>query len=83
MTDAKLALALLVSLYDFARADLVADLDTLAGRLAVRRERVETALAHLEERRLADADRIRLTLTGLAVAVGLRAESVAQAPLAA
>ncbi len=46
---------------------------TIAGRLGVSSEAVRAALAHLEGKGLVDADHVRLTLKGLAVAAAFRA----------
>ena len=82
MTDAKLTLAVLVTLFDFARGDLRADHRGLTEALGISDARLDTVLTHLASRGLVDG--VRLTLTGLAVAAALRADRVERrTPIAA
>lgn len=60
--------ALLV-LYNLARQDEHADLAIVAERLGLSCVQADEALVSLERRGLVDADRVRLTMTGLVVAV--------------
>ncbi|MCA9537051.1 MAG: hypothetical protein KC593_25390 [Myxococcales bacterium] len=75
MNREQLILGTLLSLFDLAN-DLghseSVRLSRLAGRLGATPAAVGAALRHLEERQLVDADRVRLTLRGLAVATAFR-----------
>ena len=64
--------ALLV-LYRLARDDRPAELHALAAALGLRCAPTDGLLRELERMGLADADRVRLTLSGLALAVALPA----------
>ena len=76
MNREQLILGTLLSLFDLAN-DLghseSVRMSRLAGRLGAAPEAVRAALLHLEDRQLVDADRVRLTLRGLAVATAFRA----------
>lgn len=67
-------LGTLDALYLLGRAGVSAEAGVIARRLGVDAIRVGRALVHLERRGLVDASRARLTMRGLAVAVGLRAQ---------
>ncbi len=60
--------ALLV-LYNLARQDERADLALVAERLGVSCVQADEVLTSLERRGLVDADRVRLTMAGLVLAV--------------
>lgn len=62
------AARILVSLYDLARADRSASLGLLAEMLGVSATVAAEALLELDRRGLADADRCRLSFSGLAIA---------------
>ena len=66
--------SLVIALLDLARHGLSADVERLAGRLGIEPARVRRGLAELQRRGLCDADRVRLTLTGLAMAAQLDLE---------
>ena len=76
-----LVLAVLDAL--FTLADRATDASGLALRLGATPTAVARALVHLEQRGLADATKIRLTLAGLAAATALRNSTLAPAALAA
>lgn len=56
-------------LYRLARRDRPAELATLAAALGLRCAEADRLLTELERAGLVDADRVRLTMAGLAVAV--------------
>jgi DNA-binding IclR family transcriptional regulator len=58
-------------LYAMARDDSPADLSVVAEALGLSCVDTDRLLARLEDAGLVDADRVRLTLTGLALAVNL------------
>ena len=60
--------ALLV-LYNLAREDEHADLALIAERLGISCVQADEVLGSLERRGLVDAERVRLTMSGLVVAV--------------
>lgn len=68
------AITLLTTLHDMGRQNLRADAGTIARRLGWGIGRVFRVLGHLDERRVADRERCRLTMAGLALAVALKAE---------
>ncbi len=68
-------LAVLFALLDLARADVPAHAGEIALRLGLSATRVGESLVHLERRGLADAERARLTMRGLAVAQALLAHA--------
>lgn len=76
MNREQLILGTLLSLFDLAH-DLghseSVRVNRVAGRLGASAAAVRAALVHLEGRELVDADRVRLTLRGLAVAAAFRA----------
>ncbi len=67
------ALALLTALHDLARMNQASDVTTAARRLGWGIGRVYRVLGHLDDKGVADRDRCRLTMAGLALAVALRA----------
>lgn len=67
------AITLIGAIHDLSRATLPIDLGVLAGRLGWGVGRVVRVLSHLEKKGLADRDRCRLSLAGLAVATMLEA----------
>lgn len=78
--NSQLTLAsLVITLFDLARLGLPADVERVAGRLGVELVRIERGLCELERRGLADAKRVRLSLTGLALASRLDMEREARA----
>ena len=60
--------SVLVALFDLARANRHANVLRVAGRLGLTEAQTRAALRALEERGLADAQRVRLSLLGLALA---------------
>lgn len=74
-----LALRVLRGLYDLAQADVPAEPFALGRMLGVRPSEVAFGLSRLERLGLACAERARLTMRGLAVAVRLPAMGVAAA----
>jgi DNA-binding MarR family transcriptional regulator len=82
MTNRERSFAVLLALFDLARAGLPADPRRLAGRLGMSEPDVRAALARLS--RASFVARGRLSLTGLALASSLdRARSSACSMLAA
>ena len=73
--------SLVIALLDLARLGLPADLDRLAGRLGIDVERTRAGLMQLDRHGLADARRVRLTLSGLAVAAQLDVERAGRSAL--
>jgi Mn-dependent DtxR family transcriptional regulator len=69
--DEKLALQLLATLYELARADIEASSDVLATWLDVPETRVQALLPALDAQGLVDGPRCRLTMRGLVLAVSL------------
>jgi Mn-dependent DtxR family transcriptional regulator len=67
-------------LYNLARNDEQADLAHLAERLSVSCVEADRALAALEQAGLVDAERVRLTLAGLVIAVSSDARKVPRSP---
>ena len=65
--------AVLFALYEMARKDRAATLIRLAAATGLDRSEVERSLAALDEAGLAHADRVRLSMQGLATAVLLGA----------
>lgn len=65
--------ALLAVLFDMARTDCHATVLRLAERTGLTRPQVEDVLAQLERRGLVDAERVRLTMSGLATTMLLGA----------
>ncbi len=63
-----------LGLFDLARLGLGADVERLAGRLGVEPALARRALAELDRRGFVDAERVRLTLLGLALASSLERE---------
>ena len=61
--------AALQVLYNLARDDQPADLSLLAEKLGVSCVQADMLLAALDRAGLVDADKVRLTLTGLTIAV--------------
>ena len=77
--NSQLTLAsLLLALFDLVRLGLPVDADCVAGRLGIEPARVERALGELDRRGLVDAPRVRLTLSGLALASQLDMERSAR-----
>lgn len=70
--------SLVLALFDLVRLGLPADADRLAGRLGIAIDRVERGLSELGRRGLVDVARVRLTLTGLALASQLDMERSAR-----
>ena len=64
-----IALSVLLALFDLARAGRRADVGLLAGRLGAHEDVVRLALTRLDRLGFADSKHVRLTLTGLALAV--------------
>jgi Mn-dependent DtxR family transcriptional regulator len=62
-------LAALVALFELGENDRPADLALVAAALGTTCARADALLARLERRGLVDAERVRLTLPGLALAV--------------
>jgi Mn-dependent DtxR family transcriptional regulator len=58
--------ALLAVLFDMARGDCHATVLRLARQTGLTRPQVEEVLARLDRRGLVDAERVRLTMSGLA-----------------
>lgn len=80
MNREQLILGTLLSLFDLAH-DLghsqSVRVNRVAGRIGASPDAVRAALVHLEGKELVDAERVRLTLRGLAIATAFRAsESV-------
>ena len=67
----KLALCLLATLYELGRGDIEADPETLADWLDVPRTRVQELLTRLDSQGLVDAERCRLSMQGLVLAVSM------------
>ena len=67
-------LEVLRTLYDLARDDRPADLALVASALGMSCVQVDAVLSALEHAGLVDGERVRLTMTGLAVAVSARRE---------
>ena len=65
-------LTLLRTLYTMGREDIAPDLMLIARELGVSCAETDRLLVDLETAGLVDADRVRLTLSGLAVAVSAR-----------
>jgi hypothetical protein len=82
MTARTLHVAILQHLFDFASSGRRASVRALGDRLGIGLARTADALSTLHEAGLVDATRLRLTLSGLAVAVATRAVTSAL-PLAA
>ena len=82
--DEKLALQLLATLYELARADIQATSDLLATWLDVPETRVQALLPALDAQGLVDGPRCRLTMRGLVLAVSLHgAQKLANQSVAA
>ena len=82
--DEKLALQLLATLYELARADIQATSDVLATWLDVPETRVQALLPALDAQGLVDGPRCRLTMRGLVLAVSLHgAQKLANQSVAA
>jgi len=62
-------ISLLKALYDMAREDRAADLKKLADQLGLSCVETDQRLVQLEAEGLVDADRVRLTMRGLTIAV--------------
>ncbi len=77
------AVALLLALYQLARANRPADLGLLAGRLGWGAGRVVRVLTHLEKKGVADRTTCRLTMMGLTVATQLATASASPVTRAA
>ena len=67
-------------MFKMASEDCPADLQLLSGALRLACVEVDSLLSELERAGLVDAERVRLTLPGLAVAASLPAVSRAQRP---
>ena len=83
MNREQLILGTLFSLFDLANElghTESVRVARIAGRLGVPTLAVRAALAHLEERDLVDAERVRLTLRGLSVSAAFRSQQATQAP---
>lgn len=65
--------SILFVLFDLARADRPATVDRIAARLGTSPNQVRQRLDQLERLKLVDAQRVRLTLAGLAIATSLSA----------
>ena len=74
-TTADEAIALLLALWQLARANRRADLGLLAGRLGWGVGRVVRVLGHLDTKGLVDREACRLSLSGLAIATSLATAS--------
>jgi len=80
----KLALRLLETLYELGRADIAASPAVLADWLDVPEPRVQHLLDRLDAQDLVDADRCRLSMRGLVLAVSMHgAQKLARQPAAA
>jgi hypothetical protein len=64
-------LSVLVALLDLARLNRPANITRVSGRLGMSADETRAILLALEKRGLADATRVRLTLSGLALAVSM------------
>lgn len=71
--------AVLFALYDMARKDRAATLIRLAGATGLDRAEVERCLSTLDAAGLVHADRVRLSMQGLATAMLLGAPRQAKA----
>lgn len=69
--DEKLGWRLLETLYELGRADNEADADVLATWLDVPKPRVQELLRRLDAQGLVDAERCRLSMQGLVLAVSM------------
>lgn len=72
------AASVLLALFDLSRVGIAADVHRVAGRLGLSIAQVRHALVALEERRLADAQNVRLSMPGLALATVLDARRTEQ-----
>ena len=72
------AASVLLALFDLSRVGIAADVHRVAGRLGLSIAQVRHALVALEERRLADAQNVRLSMLGLALATVLDARRTEQ-----
>ncbi len=73
MTNRRLAKEILKQLYWLGELDVRPSVSVLAERTASTRSEVAEAISWLDEQELVDANRLRLTLSGLAVAVAMAA----------
>jgi hypothetical protein len=69
MTDRECSFAVLLALFDLARAGLPSSRERLAGRLALSASSIDAALMRLTSARMVRGT--RLTLSGLALATSL------------
>lgn len=69
--EEQLGLSLLETLYELARADIPATYEVLTEWLGAPRPQLQDLLTRLEAQGLADAQRCRLTMRGLVLAVTL------------
>ena len=69
--EEQLALCLLATLYELGRGDVDATPETLADWLDVPETRVQELLTRLDAQGLVDADRCRLSMRGLVLAVSM------------
>ena len=67
--DEQLGLSLLETLYELARADIPATLDVLAEWLDTPEPQLRGLLTRLDAQGLVDAERCRLTMKGLVLAL--------------
>ena len=67
-------------LFRCANENLKADLSVVADHLGLSCVKTDQLLEELDQQGLVDADRVRLTLAGLALAVSLPAEQVEEIP---
>ncbi len=65
------SLSVLVALFDLARLNRPADIGRVSGRLGMSVEETRLILLALEAQGLVHATRVRLTLSGLALAVSI------------
>ena len=70
--------SLLRSLYEMAREDRSADLKLVADQLGLSCVQTDRLLSQLEAAGLVDTERVRLTLSGLAIAVATPSMAIRQ-----
>ena len=71
LEDEQLALCLLETLYDLARADIPATPEGLAEWLKAPESQVQDLLTRLDAQTLVDASHCRLTMQGLVLALSI------------
>jgi len=72
----RVMLATLQCLFEMARDDQPAELTAVAAELGLRCSELDRVLNALERADLVDAERLRLTMAGLAVAASLPAQLI-------